>query len=94
LLRRHPHNIVAIDVPLDRDGPQRYDAAGRRLADWIADGVMVADDSPSLTLYRMDFTDEAGRFPFDGRRDRCVGGGGRRSRRCPAPRTDDPEGQD
>ena len=31
LLARHPHNIVAIDVPLDRDGPQRYDAAGRRL---------------------------------------------------------------
>ena len=61
LLHRHPHNIVAIDVPLDRDGPQRYDAAGRRLADWIADGVMVADVSPSLTLYRMDFTDEAGR---------------------------------
>jgi len=61
LLHRHPHNIVAIDVPLDRDGPQRYEAAGRRLADWIADGVMVADVSPSLTLYRMDFTDEAGR---------------------------------
>ena len=62
LLRRHPHNIVAIDVPLDRDGPQRYDAAGRRMADWMGDGVMVADDAPSLTLYRMDFTDEAGRF--------------------------------
>ncbi|HEY4607736.1 MAG TPA: DUF1015 domain-containing protein [Ilumatobacteraceae bacterium] len=61
LLRRHPHNIVTIDVPLDRDGPQRYQAAGRRLADWIGDGVMVADESPALTLYRMDFTDEAGR---------------------------------
>src|SRR4029079_18244718 len=43
LLRRHPHNIVAIDVPLERDGPQRYDAAGRRLADWIDDDVMVVD---------------------------------------------------
>src|SRR5436305_13952830 len=41
LLARHPHNIVAIDVPLDRDGPQRYDTAGRRLADWIREGVMV-----------------------------------------------------
>jgi uncharacterized protein (DUF1015 family) len=61
LLRRHPHNIVAIDVPLDRDGPQRYDAAGRRLAEWVSDGVLVADESHSLTLYRMDFTDEAGR---------------------------------
>ncbi|HEY4609652.1 MAG TPA: DUF1015 domain-containing protein [Ilumatobacteraceae bacterium] len=61
LLRRHPHNIVAIDVPLDRDGPQRYDAAGRRLANWIDEGVMVADGSHALTLYRMDFVDEAGR---------------------------------
>ncbi|HEY4609427.1 MAG TPA: DUF1015 domain-containing protein, partial [Ilumatobacteraceae bacterium] len=61
LLGRHPHNIVAIDVPLDRDGPHRYDAARRRLADWIHDGVMVADGSPAFTVYRMDFVDEAGR---------------------------------
>ena len=28
LLKRHDHNIVAIDVPLDRDGPDRYELAG------------------------------------------------------------------
>jgi uncharacterized protein (DUF1015 family) len=61
LLGRHPHNIVAIDVPLDRDGPQRYDAAGRRLTEWIEDGVIVADDSAAFTVYRMDFVDETGR---------------------------------
>jgi len=61
LLHRHTHNIVAIDVPLDRDGPLRYEAAGRRLADWIDESVIVADNAPSLTLYRMDFTDETGR---------------------------------
>ena len=29
LLHRHRHNIVAVDVPLERDGPQRYERAGR-----------------------------------------------------------------
>lgn len=61
LLQRHEHNIVALDVPLDRDGPQRYDLAGQRLRAWITDGVMVRDAANSLTLYRMEFTDQTGR---------------------------------
>ena len=61
LLAGHPHNIVAIDVPLDRDGAGRYELAARRLESWIADGVLRRDPTPSLTLYRMEFTDEAGR---------------------------------
>ncbi len=61
LLARHPHSIVAIDVPLDRDGAGRYELAARRLESWIADGVLRRDPTPSLTLYRMEFTDEAGR---------------------------------
>ena len=61
LLKRHDHNIVAIDVPLDRDGPDRYELAARRLTEWIDAGVMTRDAGPSLTLYRMEFTDEAGR---------------------------------
>ena len=61
LLKRHDHNIVAIDVPLDRDGPDRYELAARRLTEWTDDGVMTRDAEPSLTLYRMEFTDEAGR---------------------------------
>ena len=60
-LKRHDHNIVAIDVPLDRDGPDRYELAARHLAEWIEHGVMTLDARPSLTLYRMQFTDEAGR---------------------------------
>ncbi len=60
LLKSHPRNIVAIDVPRDVDGPGRYEAAGKRLAEWIADGTMVRDERPSFTLYRTRFTDEAG----------------------------------
>jgi len=60
LLARHPNNIVAIDVPRERDGEHRYQAAAHRLAEWIAAGVMVRDSQPSFTLYRMQFTDAAG----------------------------------
>jgi uncharacterized protein (DUF1015 family) len=56
-----PHNIVHIDCPLDSDGPGRYDKASRDLASWRETGVLVRDAIPSFTLYRMSFTDEAGR---------------------------------
>jgi uncharacterized protein (DUF1015 family) len=61
LRRRHEHNIVVIDVPLERDGADRYELAARRMASWVDDGVLVRDATPSLNLYRMEFTDEAGR---------------------------------
>ncbi len=61
LADRHPHNIVHVDVPRERDGDRRYEAAGDLLRSWIADGVMVRDDQDSFTLYRMAFVDAAGR---------------------------------
>ncbi len=60
LLSRHPRNIVAIDVPREVDGPDRYRTAAERLRDWIAEGTLVHDPTPSYTLYRMQFTDESG----------------------------------
>lgn len=54
-------NIVHVDVPRERDGADRYDAAAEVLRQWIADGVLVRDDEPSFTLYRMAFVDAAGR---------------------------------
>ena len=61
LAARDPHNIVHVDVPRERDGAARYAAAAGRLRSWVAEGVMVRDDAPSFTLYRMRFTDESGR---------------------------------
>ncbi len=58
LAARDEHNIVHVDVPR---GPDRYAEAGRLLRQWIADGILVADESPTFTLYRMGFTDAAGR---------------------------------
>ncbi|MFZ4720762.1 MAG: DUF1015 family protein [Ilumatobacteraceae bacterium] len=60
LLARHPKNIVAVDVPREVDGPDRYAQAAERMAGWVAEGTMVVDDAPTFTLYRMRFTDEAG----------------------------------
>lgn len=56
-----PHNIVHVDVPRERDGDGRYEAAGDLLRRWIADEVLVRDDEPSFTLYRMSFVDATGR---------------------------------
>jgi uncharacterized protein (DUF1015 family) len=60
LLARHPANIALIDVPCEEDGPSRYEAAADQLQAWRRDAIMVADESPTFTLYRMRFVDEGG----------------------------------
>lgn len=60
LAARHPCNIVHVDVPRERDGADRYDAAATVLRSWIDDGVMERDDVASFTVYRMRFTDASG----------------------------------
>ena len=55
---RDEHNIVHVDVPVG--GADRYERAAATLADWIADGTLVADAAPTFTLYRMRFTDATG----------------------------------
>ena len=58
---RHDRNIVRVDVPLESEGPGRYQEAAAALAHWRSEGTIVDDPRPSYTLYRMAFTDEAGR---------------------------------
>ena len=57
----HPNNFVLVDYPLESEGPERYARAATTMSRWIADGVLVRDTHPSFSLYRMRFTDEAGR---------------------------------
>ena len=58
--RTDAHNIVLVDYPVERDGPDRYRRAAERLHEWTTDGVMVRDDQPTFYIYRMRFTDEVG----------------------------------
>ena len=51
LAARHPHNAVHLDLPT---GADCYHAAGRCLAEWVADGVLVRD-KPVLYGYRMSW---------------------------------------
>ena len=56
----NPHNITLVDVPLASDAPDPYEHAASILASWLEAGVLVVDERPSFTLYRMEFRDSAG----------------------------------
>ncbi len=58
LAARDPHNIVVVDLPT---GSDPYTTAAATLARWRDQGVLVLDERPSFTLYRMTFTDAEGR---------------------------------
>ena len=54
LQARDPHNSVRLILP------DSYDGAAATLARWRADGLLVTDDQPSFSVYRMDFTGDDG----------------------------------
>jgi uncharacterized protein (DUF1015 family) len=60
LAARDPHNAVRIDLPDEADGDRRYELARQQLEAWLAEGVLVTDERPSFTVYRMTATDDAG----------------------------------
>ena len=45
---------------MPRGGSDRYRRAAEELQSWRRSGVLVADEAPSFTLYRMRFTDSTG----------------------------------
>lgn len=55
-----PHNIVLLDYPVERDGEDRYVRAATEMRRWLDNGVLLADSSPSFSIYRMTFTTEEG----------------------------------
>jgi uncharacterized protein (DUF1015 family) len=56
----NPHNIVHVDVPREKNGPDRYEEAARTLRTWLAQGVLIQESEPSFTIYRMSFVDASG----------------------------------
>lgn len=60
LVASDPHNAVRIDLPDEADGEGRYELAHQTLEAWLADGVLVTDEQPAFTVYRMTATDDSG----------------------------------
>jgi uncharacterized protein (DUF1015 family) len=60
LAARSEHNAVRIDLPIGEEGDNPYDVAHRLLEGWQAEGVLVTDDRPAFTVYRMGYVDDAG----------------------------------
>lgn len=58
---RTNHNVVLIDYPIEAEGEGRYAQAATTLNLWREQKVLVQDSEPSFSIYRMTFTDEAGR---------------------------------
>jgi len=61
LASRSPHNVVAIDLPEDPDGGDRYEHAARLLADWLDEGAVVRDKEPALWALVQDYIAPDGR---------------------------------
>lgn len=61
LASRHPQNAVHVDLPIETGGLDRYQVARRLLEQWERDGILQTEESAAFYIYRMDYTDEAGR---------------------------------
>jgi uncharacterized protein (DUF1015 family) len=61
LAARSPYNVVEIDLPRDPDGGDPYEHAGRLLAAWKDEGVLVDDAGPAIWALEQDYDAPDGR---------------------------------
>jgi uncharacterized protein (DUF1015 family) len=61
LAERSPYNVVAIDLPEDPDGGDRYAHAAKLLEAWRAEGALVQDAEPAVWALVQDYTAPDGR---------------------------------
>ena len=66
LLAGDPHNIVAIDLPYTPPkvvGPDAvYEQAGHTYRDWLQQGILVRDSTPSMVVYQQTYTHKGKTF--------------------------------
>jgi uncharacterized protein (DUF1015 family) len=58
LAGRSPYSVVHVDLP--EGGDDRYDQAATMFSSWMADDILLTDETPAFYGYRMRFTDELG----------------------------------
>src|ERR1700712_1787517 len=56
LASRSAHNVVALDLPEDPHGGDRYAHAAQLLDAWRAEGAVVRDDEPAIWALVQDYT--------------------------------------
>src|ERR1700710_1425861 len=61
LQSRSPHHVVAIDLPEDPAGGDRYDYAAKLLHAWRVEGAVVQDPEPAIWAIVQDYTGPDGR---------------------------------
>jgi uncharacterized protein (DUF1015 family) len=61
LQSRSPYNVVAIDLPEDPDGGDRYAHAARLLERWRGEGAVVQDEEPAIWALVQEYTAPDGR---------------------------------
>jgi uncharacterized protein (DUF1015 family) len=60
LVSRSPYNAVRLELPVEEGDESRYEVARRLFTGWQDEGVLVVDDVPTFTAYRMGYRDDAG----------------------------------
>jgi uncharacterized protein (DUF1015 family) len=61
LASRSPYNVVAIDLPEDPDGGDRYAHAAKLLETWRRDGAVTHDGEPAIWALVQEYTAPDGR---------------------------------
>lgn len=61
--KRHPHNVVHIDLP-EGDGDRKYDRAQGLFTEWQEMGVVVRDEAPAYWRYAQTFVPPSGGPPM------------------------------
>jgi len=59
---RSPYNVVNLTLPVADGGEDRFEKSGRLLGEWRREGVLAADERPSMYLYRHGFEWEGQRY--------------------------------
>lgn len=59
-----PHNITHLTLPVASESSGRYEASRELLDAWIANGVLLRDDVPSIYVYQQQFSIPESSEPF------------------------------
>jgi uncharacterized protein (DUF1015 family) len=75
LYERHPYNAVRIELPFSESNhpTERYERAALQFRTWLENGVLQADETPCLYVYRQDFVVPEGAGHTAGTRGRVAG---------------------